>query len=224
MKVSETFWLNVIGMFQVGSIAIGVIVFFLVPKKVRLDYIELGLFLIGTLLIEVTGWTVLLTLHRNTNVINNFFDLINLPLLLLLYRRRLEWPNKNAITYSALTFFLAFAFINLFFIQGLHGPGHYTSFVASFFFIVIAITYLFNDVRAQRLKRPMFWITIASLIYHGVTIYIYIWQEYMVEVMKNNFIGAWMVHNSIGIVHYLLLAYALLLARSEHILRSPTLN
>ncbi|HZY79158.1 MAG TPA: hypothetical protein VFE50_06535 [Cyclobacteriaceae bacterium] len=217
MKVSETFWLTVVGQIQNAFIAISVVLFFLVPKEKRQPYIQLGLILVCSLISEAIGWTGIFVFHRNMNLAPNLLTIAYLPLTVLLYRKQNNWKNGDFIAYPVIIAFTIFAVINLFFIQGVTGINSYSRALASFLYIIMSITYLFGYAaelpKEVRVKHPMYWISIAIVLYNSIVMYIVIWFEYVVDVLRSNLINMLIVHNMVGLGYYMVFWYAIKLMR-----------
>jgi len=190
------------------------------PKSGRKEFKELGIILWMSLLTEiitVLGWYVL---HLNVNLIGNIFNILNLPVAVLLYRHRINWKNKNTLAYLIVIPFMLFGVIDLFLIQGFLNFNSYTTSLAAVCFIVISLAYfyfLIQELPTESITRlPMFWINTANLIYYSGTFFLYLSFDYLVNVLKDNTIGTWLVHNFLGLIFYPILWYALLLIRSEY--------
>lgn len=229
MKISETFWLTVVGQFQNLGILIGVILFLIIPRQGRRQFVELGLILIVPLITETIAWIGILVFHTNMNLAPNILRLVNLPLVILLYRSQISWRNKNATAYILIAAFVVFALINLFFIQGPHGINSYTSSLASFCIVIMSMTYLFAHApqlpAESGAKPPMYWINAAFLFYYCTTFFINLWVDYLVNVLQSNLIEIWTVHNCLGVFFYAMLCYALILIRAQYKTASiPTLG
>jgi hypothetical protein len=220
LKVSETFWLTAVGEIQDLAILICVILFTMIPSRGRLLYRELGALLIVSLITDVIAWTGVLVFHTNMNMAGSVFNILKLPIVVMLYRNQVSWRNRDVIAYSVIIPFIIFALINLLFFQGVRGMNSLTASLSSFCIIVMSMTYAFGHAQKvpteSRIKLPMYWINMGLLFYHITTIYLYVWADYLIKVLKSNLINVWMVHNALGIVFYAILCYALTLVRAEY--------
>jgi hypothetical protein len=224
LKVSETFWLTVLGQLQVFFVLVSVILFYIIPRKGRKPYIELGAILIITLTCVVIGWTGVLVFGANMNMANSIVNFLNLPLAIFLYRRHMSLKNRNTAIYMFIAAFVTLGIMNLFFIQGLHTINSYTESFAVFCFILISMTYHFGYAQTlpkeSRVKLPMYWVNIAILVYNCTTFYIVLWVDYMVNDLQSNLINIWMVHNFLGLIYYAILWHGLLLIRKEYAIKT----
>jgi hypothetical protein len=199
---------------------VGVVTFVITPKQGKREYAELGIVLSLTFLNEVSMTILWYTFRTTVNLAYSIFNLTTLPLLVLLYRRRMTWVSKDKIAAFIIVPFLLFGLINLFFIQGVTKFNSYTIAFSSVAFIVISISYFFILIRElpteSITKLPMFWINSAILIISSGTFVIYLSADYLANVINNNMIGTWFVHNFVGLIYYAILWRALLLVRSDH--------
>jgi hypothetical protein len=202
----------------------GVILFLRIPKKERRWYLELGMILALSFITEVIGTIGIHVYHANMNLASGIYNLFYLPLGVLLYRRNTRWRHRNVASYSFIVAFAGFALINMFFLQGPGNIDSYTMSITSFSFIIITITYYFSYSRPlptkPLVKGPMWWINIAILLYHASVFFIFLHIDYFVTTLNSNLITVWMIHHFIGIIHHTMLAYALNLARKQHLAKT----
>jgi len=203
---------------QFFFIMIGMVIFLTIPKTGRREFAELGIILFLSLVTEFTGLLNLHFFHTNVNLVFNSFNLLNLPFAVLLYRHRIHWARRDLFSYSLITLFVLFSLINLFFIQGPFTFNSYTTSLASVCFIILSLIYFF--VLIQQLptesitKLPMFWINTAMLLYYSGTFFLYLSRAYLVNVLKDNQIVSWLIHNLLGLMLYGILSYGMLLVRA----------
>ncbi len=221
MKVSETFYLTIILFIQDFTILSGAILFLITPQPGKQPYLELGIMLILSVLTEIASWTGVFAYHANMNLSPNIFSIVQLLLAILFYRRQVTWLHKNIVAACLLCAFLIFSLINLFFIQGPHTINSYTLSFSSFCLIIISMTYHFGYALQlpieSREKLPMYWINIATLLYHSTIFLMHFWIDYLVSVKQSNLITFWMIHAFLGIIYYSTLVYALTLIRKQHL-------
>lgn len=221
MSQNETFWLTVLAQVQLTFILIGVVIFMTIPRSGKREFIEIGLILLASLATEVIAAIGAHVFHTNPNLVANIFNIVNLPLAVLLYKKRFHWKNIATISHSVIILFVLFGVLNLFLIQGVFNYNSYTTSLASICFVVISLLYFY--VLVQQLptesitKLPMFWINTAILIYYSGAFVIYLSRDYLVNVLKDNLIGYWLIHNSLGLLFYAMLWYGCWLIRSEYL-------
>ncbi len=203
------------------------IIFLITPKQGKKEFWELGTILIISLIVEVSAVIGIFLFHVNMNIASGIFNIVNLPLTILFYKRKLKLSHSvmlNVYMYG----FLAFALINFFFIQTPSGQNLYTNSIASITILILAIAYFYHTIQSlpvvvkhdqqPRLSRePMFWINTAILLYNSGTFTITLSADYLVRVLNSNLIVPWMIHNGLGIAYYLILSVALWINRANHI-------
>ena|GEM_PF-926082 len=220
MSSNETFWLTILSELQLLFILVGMVIFMTIPKPGRKEFAELGWLLLVALVTEIVLDIGIHLLHTMMNVVVNLYLLINVPLIALMYRRKIQWRRIDLAIYTVIIGFLVFGFINITLIQGLHKYNSYTSLLGAVCIIVISLGYfyvLIQQLPTQSItKLPMFWINSAMLIYRSSLFFIYLSADYLINVLNSDMIASWLVHNLFGLVFYALLWYALLLVRSEY--------
>jgi hypothetical protein len=146
--------------------------------------------------------------------------MLELPLGVLLYRKRINWKNTNTIAGVVIGTSLIYSLINFFFIQGITGFNSYTNAISSVCFILMAIIYfyfLIQKLPTESITRlPMFWINSAFLIFHSSAFFFFLTADYLIKVLNNNLVAYWLVLHSFRAVYLAMLWRALLLIRAEH--------
>jgi hypothetical protein len=215
--VNETFWLSFFSISQKVCILVGVVIFTTTPKQGKRDYLELGLILALALVSEIASFLIHRVFHANPNSTGNIYAMLNFPLAVLLYRRRIAWTNKTTIAFLVIVPFILASGINL----ALHGISDFNSFgfaMEDACYIILSVIYFFiliNDLPTESITRlPMFWINTANLIYYSGIFLITLSSDYLIKVLGNDMILPWIFHNFLGVVFYSMLCYAMLLIRS----------
>ena len=220
MTAEATFWLTVLSQVQKFFILVGVVIFMTMPKLGKQQYLELGIILWLSLLTELTTLIVIRVFHTNPNAYGNVYAMIELPLVVLLYRRFVGWKNKNAISLLIIMPFVLFGLFNIL-KNGIHHINSYTLFLASICVIIISIAYfyvLIQELPTESItKLPMFWINTAFLIYHSGNFFLYLSADYLITVLDHSLINPWMFHNFLGLIFYAILWYAMFLIRAENL-------
>ena len=199
------------------------VIFMTIPKDGKREFAALGLLFLVSLLSDMIGLAGIY-LHLNTNLRINIYLLLNLPIIIWIYKRETYGTTANRVLYTIIALYLLFWFLNFFIFQGVHNINSYSSLTTSFCVMVISLWYFY--VLIQRLpaesitKLPMFWINTAMLIYYSGTFFIYLSMDYLVNVLKDNLIAIWYIHHLLGLIFYSSLWYAMLLIRSEYLKRS----
>ena len=205
----------------------GVVIFMTTPKEGKAQIIELGLILWVALLTEITSLIIIQIIHDNPNFTGSLYNVVNFPLGVLLYRRYIDWKQKNLVAALLIILFLIFALTNLF-LGGLNGLNSYTSALAGAGFIIMSITYFYMLIRElpteSITKLPMFWISTANLIYYSGIFFLDLMADYLISVMNDSLTSYWQIHNFLGLAFYAILWYGMLLLRSHPLKRSTTVT
>jgi hypothetical protein len=214
-----TQWLTALWVLQTLFILIGVIIFLITPTSGKLELWELGTLLIASFLADAIIMAGYFIFRTNMNIVANIFQLVNLPLALILYGRKIHWRNIRLASNIMIVAFLVFATVDIFFMETPTGYAAYTNTLSSFVFILVSLLYfyvLIQQMPTETITRlPMFWINTAFLLYYAGNFTIYLFVDYLIQ-QKNNLVLPWTVHNFWGLIFYAIIWYALLLARSEH--------
>jgi hypothetical protein len=222
----ESPWLTVAVCAQVALIFIAFLSFLLNPKAGRKDFFVLGLILFITASSEAVVVIGFLVFTTNMNLIYNLSFLIILPLFLLFYKSRINSKQIGRILNSVISVFLVCGLINFFFVQGPTDTNSYTSSFGNISMIVVSVTYfyfLIKELPTETItKLPMFWINTAVLIYYSGVFFLYLTVDYLVTVLNDDMINSWTLHNFLGTIYYLMLAFALWLNRSNHLRSLPS--
>jgi hypothetical protein len=200
------------------------VIFLITPKEGRTNLLELGLAVILAFVSDIVSLVGIFVFHVNMNLSQNLLDLFTLPLFLLLYKRKISWKNTGIIVYVSIGAFLAFAILNLSFIQQPPSLASYNKTVIAISMIVASLVYfyvLIRDLPTQTITRlPMFWVNAAILIYYSGTFFVYLATDYLVNVVKSDLVSPWMIHNFLGLIFYSLITVGLLTNRSLYIVKT----
>jgi hypothetical protein len=107
---------------------------------------------------------------------------------------------------------LVFSFINFFFIQKLAVNSYSITFLSV---IVIACCLYYFHVLLRDLpsvyvhQLPMFWFNSSFLIYFAGNFFLFSFQSYLVNVLRNNMIIFWSFHNILSIIEHIIVLIGL---------------
>lgn len=108
---------------------------------------------------------------------------------------------------------LAFALINFLFIQTPRTFNTYTSYTGGILMIISALSYLYwliNEIPAERVyKLPLFWIAFGVLVYYGGTLFLFLFNNYLIERLPQSHQTIWILHNLLNVTKNVFLVAAL---------------
>jgi hypothetical protein len=128
------------------------------------------IFLFITSIVEIIGQY--LSIHHQSNTeLYNFFTSIEFTFYFWVLRHIIRNPVAKKIIFHLVWIFPLFAFINVFFIQGIHIFNTITYSLGSLFIVIITIYYFFEIFQLPGsipvLREPAFWICFGPLIYYS---------------------------------------------------------
>jgi len=201
-------------------ILITAIVFLSLPRIAKKDYLGLGLIIFLSVLIKGISAFGVHIFHRNMNPVASLWDIFNLPLGILFYRRRIEGFSKFSA--STITIgYLILALFNYFFFQGIHNVNSYTSTASSIGFMSLSIAYfaaLFFQLSENQSAKGMFWINSAVLLYFSGMFFMNLVVDYLFKYMHSDLGIVWFVCISFSIVFYGLISFGLIKVRREYLM------
>ena len=195
---------------QTLLVAIGAVLS-LIKFKARQLYIKLlGLSLILSVLGDLVSRLIYLS-GSNPNYGASAYYILVFPLISLIYFHAVGKRKAAFFTISSVLFVL-FAIVNLLFIQK-SSINSYTLIVKSIIVIIYALYYfywLLRELPTSQLQRlPMFWINSAYMIYFSGNLFLFVFTSYLVNVLNNNLLVYWTLHNVLGIIEGLMIIVAL---------------
>lgn len=212
-------WLTVLASVQTLFSSIGLVLFLIIKPEARRQFLPLGLVLLLAVLVDLLSYVFYFGLGRNANFLQSMYYIITLPMLLHLYRSRIKWP-KIEMTINVITIvFLVFGVANFFLIQGIDQLNSYPRMAIGIIMIYFSIHYFYQLLQETHpegiVTLPMFWINTSMLIYFSATFTVHLWTDYLVNVMKDDFIFYWFIHNFFGLLHYSLIWVGFWLLRKK---------
>jgi len=121
--------------------------------------------------------------------------------------------DKNWIIRILLICFLSFAIINFVFLQTPTTFNSRTSYIGALFVIILALWYLYGLFRempiANILNMPMLWVSFGVLFYFAGTLFLFLFNNYLILNQPQNHQLIWVLHNVLNIIKNLLFAVAL---------------
>lgn len=120
---------------------------------------------------------------------------------------------KSSFNKVAFCIFFIYAVINYFFLQT---PGYFnsnTSYAGALIMLLLALFYLFRLFRELPVERvqdlPMLWISFAVLIYFGGTLFLFLFNNYLIANEPGTHRVIWILHNMLNVAKNVFLSIAL---------------
>jgi len=137
--------------------------------------------------------------------------IIGLALYSRIYHIILHKKNTKWFVLAATTFTI-FALINLFFVQKT-APNSYSYIFFSAIIIIYCLLYfyvLIRDLPSLYVHHlPMFWFNSALLVFHAGTFFLFSFQSYLINVLKNSMLVYWSFHNMLSIIEHIIVLVGL---------------
>jgi hypothetical protein len=159
----------------------------------------------------------------NGNYAASAYLIIALPIISLVYYLVTDKRVKSFFVLTTIICSL-FGIINLLVIQK-QMNNSYTTVLATIIILSYCLYYfywLLKELPTTRLDRlPMFWINSAFMIYYGGNLFILVFTDYLVNVLKDNLLVYWSLHNFLGIAEMMMIIFALWIDLKTIKLKSP---
>jgi len=114
-----------------------------------------------------------------------------------------------------LAFFICIFFSILDFLV-IHSPltfNSYSTYSSGLFLVILAIRYLLSALRDLKVEKvqslPLFWLSFGILTYYGGTIFLFLFNNYLIKNMPKSYGSIWILHNMLNSLKYLFLLLTL---------------
>jgi hypothetical protein len=195
---------------QMCVFAIGAILCFTSYKTKDLYIKILGFALICSVVGDLSA-DVLRAIKINPNYASSVYRLISFPLLSLIYFYALGKKGEKVFLIINVCY-LIFGMVNMLFYQK-SSINTYTLILESILIIIFSLYYfywLLSALPTAQLQRlPMFWLNSAHIIYFSGNLFLFVFTSYLVNVLNNNLLVYWTIHNILGIIEGLMIIVAL---------------
>jgi len=193
---------------QMILFAIGAILS-LIKVKSKQQYIMLLGF---ALLASVTAdFTVPFLKGSTRNYAGSLYNMIGLPLISGIYYNAVGKRHANVFKFLSVLFVL-FALMNVLFFQKI-SINSYTLIFESIIVISYSLYYFYWLIRelptSQLHLLPMFWINSAYILFFSGNLFLFVFTSYLVNVLNNDLLVYWTLHNVLGIIEGLMIIVAL---------------
>jgi hypothetical protein len=194
---------------QTALFAIGATLSFL-KYKVRQHYVVLlGFTLVASVCGDISSF--LLRGITNPNYAATVYDIIVFPLITTIYYNSVGGRHKRLFIFISIAVVL-FTIINVAFIQK-SSINSYTLVIQSIVIICYCLYYFYWLLRelptSQLHLLPMFWINSAYILFFSGNLFLFVFTSYLVNVLNNDLLVYWSLHNVLGIIEGLMIIVAL---------------
>lgn len=152
---------------------------------------------------------LLLSNGKGTWFIVNLFFIAQFTLLYACFRRSLS----NRYLDGVFWLFIAFAILNYAFWEQPNTFNTSTAYVGGIFLILIALLYLQKllkkNVTESVMNLPLLWISYGILTYYAGTLFLFLFNNYLVKHSPENHYYIWMLHNLLNITKNVFFSVAL---------------
>lgn len=146
-----------------------------------------------------------------SNLAGNVYDFSLFILVTTLFNYNTNKKYSGAFALTAVLF-LVFALYNLVFLQR-EGIASYNKLIASFLILSYCLIYFYRLIielpTTNVLKLPMFWFASAFLFFHAGTFILFVFTDYLVNVLQNDLVTYWSFHNILSIIQQVIILVGL---------------
>lgn len=152
---------------------------------------------------------LLLSHGRSTWFIVNLFFIAQFFLLYACFRSSIA----NRYLDGSFALFVAFALLNYFFWEQPNTFNTSTAYVGGIFLMLVALLYLQKllkkNVTESVMNLPLLWISYGILTYYAGTLFLFLFNNYLVKYYPESHYYIWMLHNLLNITKNVFFSVAL---------------
>ena len=152
---------------------------------------------------------VLIRFHSSTWPVLNLFYIVQLVAFFMALGHQRSIPRLRIFFYGC----LCFAAFNFFFIQTPIVLNTYTAYAGGILMIISSLAFLYqlmNELPGENLQAlPLFWLAFGVLIYYGGTLFLFLFNNYLVEHLPESHYTIWVLHSALNITKNVFLFTAL---------------
>jgi hypothetical protein len=153
-------------------------------------------------------------IKNGNNVTGNMFTFIEVAFLLAIFVLAFNSKKTTRTLVVVTLLFWIFGVLNIFFLQPLSTINSNTLAIGNALLIGTSIVYFFfllRNLPTQSLTHyPMFWIATSILIYSSGSFVTYLVTEYLVTLMRHEFLYVWSFKNALRVLFFLLMGWGIL--------------
>lgn len=179
--------------------------------KRKPGYIKLiGVYAGGSAFGVILQNSMFLVFHitRGNNIIGNFYTLFEVVTLLPIFALSATSQHSRRNILILVSLFFITWLVDSFY-HGMLGINSFSRTIGSIILIGAAIFYfytLLRDLPAQRLSEfPMFWFVTAILVYNAGGFILFVFMDYLINVLKSDLMFYWSFHNVLRVIFFFLL-------------------
>lgn len=195
------------------STLVPVIIGVLKSRSLNLKLKLLLLYLTITAIKEILCVPLAVEGKMNLHIYNIFLAFNSIPLFLVYYYSFIS-KNFKGISIIFITIASGFSVFNIIYLQGLYNFNTYSILLLNFFFSLLTLLYFYELLKGANeinlVKKPMFWISVALLIYSTGTFIIFSLYEIHDGFEKTISEGVWSINSFLYIFLNSLLSIAFL--------------
>ncbi len=171
--------------FEFMSLLISII---LIRRLINASMGYLILILTVNVTVECIGMYLKYFEHKQTAWLYNILTIIQIPLWVVLFKKQTDNFFLRKKWMFIVFVFLAFAFTNLFILQGPKQFNNYTLILGAGIIICLSCVFLFQLIKNNHSHHPvtipMFWITSGSFFYFSGTFLYFSFYDYLLQYYK----------------------------------------
>lgn len=185
-----------------------VIIYFSRRKYQDSSMVYLVVILLASFLVDGFGLANSLWLHLGTvsNGVGTVYEYLEYAMILLLYQTQLA-PQRKFPFIVIIVVLIIIQTIETFAFRGVTDFHAFSMAIFAIVVTILVLAYFFKLIRNLPTVHiyyiPMFWISIGMLAFFTGNFFLYVVRDYLVQVMKDNMIFYWSLHNILGIVAYI---------------------
>jgi hypothetical protein len=168
----------------------------------------LGLSLVASVTADFSAF--ILT-GKTRNHASSAYYILVFPLISAIFYHVTGKKNKRTFVFTSVSI-TVIAIINVLFIQKT-AINSYTLIIQSIVIICYCLYYFYWLLRelptSQLHLLPMFWINSAYFIFFSGNLFLFVFTSYLVNVLNNDLLVYWTLHNVLGIIEGLMIVVAL---------------